>query len=456
MHVLLIHQAFVGPGEAGGTRHYELARHCVDRHGFRFTVVASPVSYLSGQRAASAGDTVSSGEAGRGTAGGGRRVSNPGVAGVEDYAGVRVLRAYAPATLHRSFLWRIIAFLNFMITSALLAFRAGPADVVMGTTPPIFQAVSAWLVAAVRRRPFLLEVRDLWPEFAVDMGILKNPVLIALARWLERFLYARASHLLVNSPAYRDYLLGKGIAAEKITFIANGVDADMFDTNPERGRDFRRAWDLEDRFVVTYAGALGAANDIPTLLQAARRALSALGTTSTTRHGAGGAGSRIQFLLVGDGKERQKLEAIKEEWKLDNVTFTGTVPKAAMPEVLAASDACVAILQDIPMFRTSYPNKVFDYMAAGRPTILAIDGVIRQALEAAQGGLFVPPGDDEALAAAVVTLAADPDRARAMGEAARAYVLKHFDRRQQADEFAALLQGMAAGGGERGTVISGQ
>ncbi|MBX7234800.1 MAG: glycosyltransferase family 4 protein [Caldilineales bacterium] len=417
MRVLLIHQAFVGPGEAGGTRHYELARHCADEHGIRFTVVASPVSYLSGQTS--------------------------GRAGVEDYDGVRVLRAYTPATLHRSFVWRIIAFLNFMITSGWLALRSGPADVVMGTTPPIFQAVSAWATAAVRRRPFLLEVRDLWPEFAIDMGVLKNPIVIVLARWLERFLYARSTHLLVNSPAYRDYLIAKGIPPAKITFIANGVEAGMFDPDPDQGQGFRRAWGLEDRFVVTYAGALGAANDIPTLLKAAKR-LSERSERSQRSDRFDRDARPIHFLLVGDGKERANLEALTAEWQLDNVTFTGPVPKAAMPEVLAASDACVAILQDIPMFRTCYPNKVFDYMAAGRPTVLAIDGVIRQAMEAAQGGIFVRPGDDEALAAAITRLAAAPDRAKAMGEAARRYVLQNFDRRQQAEQFAALLQRLGA------------
>lgn len=420
MRVLLIHQAFVGPGEAGGTRHYELARHCADEHGIRFTVVASPVSYLSGQTS--------------------------GRAGVEDYDGVRVLRAYTPATLHRSFVWRIIAFLNFMITSGWLALRSGPADVVMGTTPPIFQAVSAWAAAAVRRRPFLLEVRDLWPEFAIDMGVLKNSIVIVLARWLERFLYARSTHLLVNSPAYRDYLIAKGIPPAKITFIANGVEAGMFDPDPNQGQDFRRAWGLEDRFVVTYAGALGAANDIPTLLKAAQR-LSERSQRSDRLDA-----RPIHFLLVGDGKERANLEALTAAWQLDNVIFTGPVPKNVMPAVLAASDACVAILQDIPMFRTCYPNKVFDYMAAGRPTLLAIDGVIRQAMEAARGGIFVRPGDDEALAAAITSLAADPERARAMGEAARSYVLQNFDRRKQAEQFAALLQrlGVRAKRQERG------
>ncbi|MCX7851896.1 MAG: glycosyltransferase family 4 protein [Caldilineales bacterium] len=402
-HYLLIHQAFVGPGEAGGTRHYELARHCAAA-GHRFTIVASPVSYLSGR---------------------------PTGAGEGEVApGVAVKRTHTLPTLHRSFFWRILSFLSFMVSATATALRAGRVDLVMGTTPPLFQALSAWAVARLRRRLFLLEVRDLWPQFAVDMGLLTQPLLIALARRLEGFLYDRADHLLVNSPAYRDYLLARGVPPAKVSLIPNGVDPTMFDP-ADRGEGWRQWWGLGDRFVVTYAGALGPANDIPTLLRAAARLR---------------ARSDIHFLLVGDGKERPQLEAWAAAEGLTNVTFTGAVPKEQMPTVLAASDACVAILRDIPSFRTTYPNKVFDYMAAGRPTILAIDGVIRQVVETAGAGVCVPPGDDAALAAAVVQLAADRQAARAMGEAARRHVVAHFDRRDQAEAFCRLLAQLAERG----------
>ncbi|MCS7039475.1 MAG: hypothetical protein NZP34_07725, partial [Caldilineales bacterium] len=150
-HYLLIHQAFVGPGEAGGTRHYELARHCAAA-GHRFTIVASPVSYLSGR---------------------------PTGAGEGEVApGVAVKRTHTLPTLHRSFFWRILSFLSFMVSATATALRAGRVDLVMGTTPPLFQALSAWAVARLRRRLFLLEVRDLWPQFAVDMGLLTQPLLI--------------------------------------------------------------------------------------------------------------------------------------------------------------------------------------------------------------------------------------------------------------------------------------
>jgi glycosyltransferase involved in cell wall biosynthesis len=407
MRMLLIHQAFTSGDEPGGTRHYELARH-LQRAGHTFTIVASDISYLTGQSAVAR-----------------RGLFTHQI--LDD--GIQVLRAYTYPALHRSFVWRVFSFLSFMATSLWAGLQAGPVDLVMGTSPPIFQAVSAWLVARRRGKPFLLEIRDLWPEFAIDMGILTNPLLIALSRWLERFLYARADHILVNSPAYRDYMLARGVPPEKVSLISNGVDSDMFDPQGD-GAAQRGAWGLTGRFVVTYAGALGLANDIPTILRAAARLQER---------------SDVHFLLVGDGKERRILEAQAQELGLNNVTFTGAYPKTQIPAVLAASDACIAILKDIPMFRTTYPNKVFDYMAAGRPTLLAIDGVIRHVIESAQGGVIVPPGDDAALAAAVRRLADDPDQARTMGLAARSYVVEHFDRRDQAEAFTGLVMRLSEG-----------
>lgn len=407
MRLLLIHQAFTAGDEPGGTRHYELARH-LQRAGHTFVIVASDISYLTGRPAVAR-----------------RRLFTRQV--LDD--GIQVLRAYTYPALHRSFVWRVLSFLSFMVTSLWAGLHAGPVDLVMGTSPPIFQAISAWLVALLRGKPFLLEIRDLWPEFAIDMGVLTNPLLIALSRWLERFLYARADHILVNSPAYRDYMLVRGVSPEKVSLISNGVDPGMFDPQDD-GAALRGEWGLAGRFIVTYAGALGLANDIPTILRAAARLQGR---------------PDVHFMLVGDGKERRPLEAQARELGLNNVTFTGAYPKTQMPAVLAASDACIATLKDIPMFRTTYPNKVFDYMAAGRPTILAIDGVIRQVIEAAQGGTFVPPGDDAALAAAVRRLADDPMQARAMGQAARSYVVKHFDRRDQAEAFMGLVMRLSEG-----------
>jgi glycosyltransferase involved in cell wall biosynthesis len=404
MHTVLIHQVANSPDNPGGTRHYELARHCIGK-GHQITIVAGDITFKTGKR----------------------MVDKCRWATEQIVNGVHIIRTYSSPGLHKGFAGKVFAFLVFTFTSFWGALSCTKVDLVMGTTPPIFQTISAWLVAVIRRRPFLLEVRDLWPEFAVDMGILRNPTLIWLARRFESWLYARATHIIVNSPAYRDYLLDKGVPAGKISLVANGVDPDMFDP-AATGERFRRQWAAGDQFVVTYAGALGLANDIPTILRAAARLLDA---------------PSIRFWLVGDGPERKRLEKMAEKMGLTNVVFTGAQAKADMKEVLGASDACLATLRDIPMFHTTYPNKVFDYMGAGRPTVLAIDGVIRQVVEAAGGGIFVPPGDDAALAAAVRKLSRDRKHAAAMGSAARDYVIRNFNRYQQGEEFVAILERLA-------------
>lgn len=400
VHILLIHQAFVSGTEAGGTRHFELLRFLA-RRGVKATVVTSTASYLTG-------GSVDTGRDG---------------ASREDVEGIEVLRVPNVSSLHRSFVSRVFAFLGFMCMSVVVSARARHVSLVIGTSPPIFQAVSAWLAAKLRGRLFVLEVRDLWPAFAIELGVLKNPFLIRLSHRLEHFLYGRAAHIIVNSPAYRDYLVQQGVVPEKISVIVNGVDTQMFEADDDRTA-IRHELGLGKKFVVTYTGALGLANDIDTILRAA----------ALLRHRAD-----VHFLLVGDGKERTKLEALARSLDLRNVTFAGARSKRAIPGILSASDACVATLRSIPMFKTTYPNKVFDYMAAGKPTILAIDGLIREMMDRAGGGLSVPPGDPTRLAEAVSTLADVPDKAHGMGAAARRYVKEHFERTQQATQLGALV-----------------
>ena len=401
MKILLINQVFVSPDEPGHTRHFEMAKFLQAR-GHELVIVASDLNYQTGRRT----------------------IARRGLHAEQKIDGVRVLRSYMIPALHRSYIWRIISFFSFMFSSVWTALTVQDVDLIMGTTPPIFQAVSAWFVAWVRRKPFLLEVRDLWPEFGVSMGVLKNPMVIALARWLENFLYARATHILVNSPAYKEYMLSKGVPENKVTYIPYGTDVDMF--NPEvDGSSIRNELGLDDKFVVLYAGALGQANDIDTILRAAER----------LNHE-----SHIRFVLFGDGKERARLKSESARMKLTNVIFAGVCPKKEMPAIVAASDVGIAILQDIPMFRTTYPNKVFDTMAAGRATVLVIDGVSRELIESSNGGVYVRPNDDEMLAQKILELSKDPASVKQMGANARAYLVKHLDRRDKLNETLVLLE----------------
>lgn len=400
MKILLINQAFVAPDEPGHTRHYELAQY-LKSQGHQLVIIASDINYQTGKKIS----------------------KHKGIKLEQNIHGIQVMRAYILPALHRSYFWRIVSFFSFMLSSIWVALSVKNIDLVMGTTPPIFQALSAWFIAFLRRKPFLLEVRDLWPEFIVSMGVFKNPVLIRLARWLEKFLYNRADHILVNSPAYGQYIHEKKIKTEKITFIPYGTDVEMF--HPLNvGSEVRRRLHLENKFVVLYAGALGQANDIQTVIRAASRLQNE---------------TRVQIVLFGDGKERKKLSEEAARSGLKNMTFAGVVPKNEMPQVLAAADVCLAILQDVPMFRTTYPNKVFDYMAAGKATILAIDGVVREVIEEAQAGVFVQPGNDEQLATTILELAHNPQKLNEMGSNARKYLLAHLDRREKLKETLNLL-----------------
>jgi lipopolysaccharide/colanic/teichoic acid biosynthesis glycosyltransferase len=402
MHVLLIHQAFATEQEAGGTRHYELARHLVQQ-GHRVTIIASSVSYLTGQVLPSVR---------------GHRTVR------EQLDGIEVLRTWTYAGLHRSFFTRVLSFLSFMFSSFVGALQVSNVDIVWGTSPPIFQAVTAYVVARLKRVPFVFEVRDLWPDFAIETGVLRNPLLIWASRRLERFLYHHADRLTVNSPGFIPHLRRCGVPEEKIDLVPNGVEVSMFDPT-NRGEAIRQELGLENKFIALYAGAHGLANDLGTVLLAAKR-LEAY--------------PDIVFVLVGDGKERPNLICQAEELGLSNVRFVPAQPKTRMPQFLAAADVCIAILKLIPMFTTTYPNKVFDYMAAGRPTVLAIDGVIREVIEAADGGTFVQPGDSAALAEAVLRYYRDPDLRHRHGQNARSYVAAHFDRSQQAPKLEDTFQ----------------
>jgi len=404
MHILLIHQAFTTLNEAGGTRHHEIATHLIAK-GHQVTIITSPISYLSGQKNARSSYKNQT---------------------VND--NLRIFRTYAYPVLHKSFFHRVINFISFMVSSLIKSLQVRQVDLVWGTSPPIFQAVSAWLVARLKRVPFLLEVRDLWPAFAIEVGVLQNPILIKLSLWLERFLYRHADLVVVNSPGYIEHVKDKG--AKHIEMIPNGSDASMF--NPqEKGLDLRKKYGFGNKFLAVYAGAHGISNDLPVILHAAQ-----LLTKNT----------KIHFFLVGDGKEKTALQQKAHEMQLTNLTFTDPVAKNQMADVLAAADACIAILKPLELYKTTYPNKVFDYMAASRPVLLMIDGVIRKVVEEAKCGLFVQPGNADDLAEKTVWLSQHLAKAREMGKAGRQSIIKNFNRSALADQFIGVFQELMKNG----------
>jgi glycosyltransferase involved in cell wall biosynthesis len=406
MHILLIHQAFTSLDEPGGTRHHEFAR-TLAAHGHRVTVIASRVSYLTG--ASPSNVSPLSQES----------------AGDEGPGGVTIHRAFTYSALHKSFVHRVLAFLSFMASSFWIGLGVRNVDVVWGTSPPIFQGVTAWALARLKGAPFLFEVRDLWPQFAIAVGVLRNRTLIRASLWLERFLYRRADRVMVNSPGYAAHVLECG--ARGVELVPNSADPGMFDPADE-GAPFRSRHMLDDKFVVLYAGAHGMSNDLGVVLESARLLAESK--------------PEVQIVFLGDGKEKAALEKQATGMGLTNVLFLPPVPKTKMGEVLAGADACIAILKPVEEYKTTYPNKVFDYMAAGRPVALAIDGVIRAVVEAAGCGIFAPPGDPGALTGVIGTLASDPIESRKMGLAGRKYLEEHFSREEMAEKLLGILSAM--------------
>jgi glycosyltransferase involved in cell wall biosynthesis len=403
MHVLLIHQAFASLDEAGGTRHHELARYLAGQ-GHRVTVIASPVSYLSG--------ATRSGHRPR------------WVERQQDGENITILRTYTYSALHRSFFHRLLSFFSFMFSSFWVGVNVPKVDLVWGTSPPIFQGVTAWAVARLKRVPFLFEVRDLWPAFAVAVGVLHQPLLIRASEWLERFLYRHADRVMVNSPGYVEHVRDRG--ARRVELIPNGADPAMFDPQAD-GADFRHRNGLDGKVVAMYAGAHGMSNDLGVVLGAARELKDC---------------PDLALVLLGDGKDKPALMAQAQSESLENVIFLPPAPKTEMGEALAAADLCIAILKPLAMYATTYPNKVFDYMAAGRPVVLAIDGVIRKVVEEAGAGVFVPPGNAHALAQALRLLANDPQARHRMGANGRSAIETQFSRADLAQRLTELLEEM--------------
>ena len=400
MHILLIHQAFVTIAEPGGTRHHEMAKALVQK-GHTVTIIASTVSYLTGKTG---------------------QPANPDRLSTDTNPGISLIYTYTYPALHRSFFHRLLSFISFMISSFIAALRVRNVDLVWGTSPPIFQGFTAWLVARLKGAAFVFEVRDLWPAFAIAIGVLKNPILIRLSLWLEHFLYSKSDTVMVNSPGFIDHVRLKG--ARRIELVPNGADPEMFCASEDRQRK-RILKKHEGDFICLYAGAHGLSNDLEVVLDAA----------ALLYHE-----STINFYLIGDGKEKPNLQSKAAGMGLLNTIFLPPVPKEEMVQVLSEADACIAILKPLDLYKTTYPNKVFDYMASGKPVLLAIDGVIREVVEAASAGLFIHPGDPQDLAEKVLYLKNHPKKTALMGKNGRKYILSNFNRSVISDRLNVVLE----------------
>lgn len=404
MRVVYVSQYFVRDDQPGGVRHWHHTR-ALAAAGHDVEVVTSYVQHKERNVP----------ERYRG-----RRVVR------EEEDGLVVWRTYSTPGYGRDMRSRVSSYATFALWSAVATARAGDPDVVVASSPSLPSAAAAAHVARARGARFLLEVRDLWPDSAVAMGLVGNGRALEAARAMERFVYRRADRIVALTEGIAEGLVEAGVHPSSITLITNGIDMPGNGSSPTPSRDVPVD---DNQFVVMYVGAHGTYSSLGTVLDAAERLRDR---------------RDLHVILVGDGDQKPGLVEEARRRALTNVTFADAVPKRDVPAWLARADACVLPYQDIPLFAGALPNKTFDYLGAARPIAAAAPrGELTRLVESARCGIAVPPEDGAALAEAFARLADDRDESRAMGERGADFARERYDRRMLAERFVATVESLA-------------
>ena len=410
MRILLLCQYFPPEMGAPSARTYEHARHWASL-GHEVTVVTGFPNHPTG-------------------------VIHPEYRGYfskrERIDGMDVLRTWVYVTANRGFTKRILNFLSFFSSSFILGvLKTGRPDVVIGTSPQFFCAVSAFLLSRIKRVPFVFEVRDIWPQSAVELGALSNTILIRALRAIELFLYRRAALIVAVAESTRPYLLEKGIPTEKIAVIPNGIDA-KFLMAAAAPREVRAELGLEGKFIVSYIGTHGISHALETVLSAAQML------------GSDGDGD-VHFLFVGEGAEKEKLERLAGKLQLRNVTFLSQQPRETLLAFYRASDVSLVPLRKLPIFRKVLPSKLFELMGASCAIICSVEGEAASLVDRAQAGLCIQPESANQLVDAIRRLRSTPDLVARFGANGRRFVTTHHMRSTLAERYLEALSKVVGG-----------
>jgi colanic acid biosynthesis glycosyl transferase WcaI len=405
MRILYLSQYF--PPEAGATqtRAYEMARNLV-RLGHAVTIVTEIPNHPSG-------------------------IIPPEYRGKlierSKLEGIDVIRVWVKASPIKNFRNRMLFYLTYMVNASLagLLLAGGRYDLIYASSPPLFVGGAALALSYLRRTPLLFEVRDLWPESAVALGELSNQRAVNWATRLEEACYQRARAIVVVTEGIQARLLQRGLPEKKVHLIPNGANVEMFHYDLQGRQRVRQEMDLNDKFVVIYAGIHGVAQGLETLVEAAR-----LLQVDT----------QVHFLLVGDGPQKAKIVDLVSQYQLSNLTLMDEQPRATLPALLSAADAAVIPLRKLEIFKGALPSKMFDGWACELPVLLSVDGEARKVMEEAEAGIFINPEDPPALVQAILELRAQPDAGRLMGAHGRDFTERHYSRRTQAEQLAKLMQ----------------
>jgi colanic acid biosynthesis glycosyl transferase WcaI len=344
----------------------------------------------------------------------------------ENTDGVNVVRTWLLPFPNRKAHERILNYSSFCASAAVTGLFLSHPDVVIATSPQLLVGLSGWWLARCKRVPFVFEVRDLWPESLVAVGMGDgNSLLHRTLAKIAAFLYRHSDRIVVVTPAFEDHLVKHWrVPREKISVIENGVETGLF--APQPATDLRRELGVEGKFVISYIGTMGMAHGLETIIAAAAQ----LQDTNP----------QIAFLMVGEGADKTRVVALARERGLNNLHFVDQQPREKIPAYICASDVCLVLLKKTDLFKTVIPTKMLEFMSCARPIILGVDGQARAILEKARGGLAIDPENSEALVNAILRLAANREMARELGRSGREHMVREFSRQQTADKYIGVLE----------------
>ncbi len=344
----------------------------------------------------------------------------------EVVSGIKVVRLWTYITANEGFIKRTLAYISFLVvTTAYIPFAA-KADVVITTSPQFFNGLAGYLFSRLKRIPWILEIRDLWPESIFAVGAIKSRAIIRVLEWLEMFAYSHSDYIIPVTSAFRDYMLDKGIPQEKITVIKNGVDLSFY--NFSDGSDVALPVELrslQGKFVAAYVGTHGMAHHLETLLEAAELLRGE---------------PEIVFLTVGEGSETQRLRRMCDNQNLHNVIMLGQMPKESMPSVWKIVDLSLVLLKKLDLFKTVIPSKIFESMAMKKPIVLGVQGESKAIIERAKSGIVIEPQNAKQLAESVKLFHADCKRYQLAAENGREFVSEFFDRKKLAHKYLEVIE----------------
>jgi colanic acid biosynthesis glycosyl transferase WcaI len=345
----------------------------------------------------------------------------------ETVDGVKVARTWLWPLPNRKAHERIRNYASFCISAALSGLTLSKPNVIIASSPQLLVALSGWWLARWKRVPFVFEVRDLWPESLAAVGAgNEGSLLYRTLKAIAGFLYRRAQRIVVVTPAFKDHLMRHwNVPAEKISVVENGVETDLF--RPDlAAAEVRAQLNLADRFVICYIGTIGNAHGLQTMIAAAEELQTAMPSA--------------MFLVLGEGAEKEQVVQLAATRGVTNIQFLGQQPRERIPSYVSAADVCLVMLKKTELFKTVIPTKLLEYMACGRPAIVAVDGQARQIIEEARAGVFVQPENETALVNAILSLGADPEARAKMGMNGRQYVVDRLSREKTARDYIAVLE----------------